>query len=155
MGWTVRGSNSGKDKRFFRFQNTSWPALGPNQPPIQWVPVFLPGGRATGTGCWLLPSSVRLRMSGAIHLLPLYVGVDREKVPLPLLLCLNSDGDQNLWNSQSEVPVTAREFPGLISVRWLILTQDLHGFHPFLETNAVTEYPRRLGRASLSFPNRY
>ena len=34
-GWTDRGSNPGGDEDF---PHLSRPALGPNQPPIQWVP---------------------------------------------------------------------------------------------------------------------
>jgi len=35
------------------FPHPSRPSLGPAQPPIQWVPGFLPGGKAAGA--WRLP----------------------------------------------------------------------------------------------------
>jgi hypothetical protein len=30
------------------FAHLSRPALGPTQPPIQWIPVFFPGGKLAG-----------------------------------------------------------------------------------------------------------
>jgi hypothetical protein len=54
----------------------SRPALGPFQPPIQWVPGFLPGSKWPDhdltTHLHLVPG---LKMSGAMPLLPLYASM--------------------------------------------------------------------------------
>lgn len=44
--------------RDFSFPITSGPALGPIQPPRQWVPGFLHEGHMIRAWCWLFPSSV-------------------------------------------------------------------------------------------------
>jgi hypothetical protein len=68
MGSTVRGSNAGRGKLGFLFSKTQRPALGPTQLRIQYVPGFFRGVTLT-TQFHRVP---RLRMSGALPLLPLY-----------------------------------------------------------------------------------
>jgi hypothetical protein len=48
-GLDGRGSISDTGRGFFLLVSASRPALGPNQPPVQWVPVVLsPGQSAAG-----------------------------------------------------------------------------------------------------------
>ena len=85
MGWTVRGSNPGRSKRFFLFSKTSRPALGPTQPSIHWVPSSLPGRSVTlTTHLHLVP---RLRMNGVIPLRRLYAFMVWRGKTVPFILC--------------------------------------------------------------------
>jgi len=81
MGWTVRGSNPGRSKRYLSSPSTSRPTLGSNQPPIQKVN-SLPGVKGPGM---MLTTHLRLaptlKMSIAIPLLPVY---DFMALPLPV-----------------------------------------------------------------------
>ena len=42
-GWTVRGSNLGRGKRFFSSPKPSRSAQRPPHPPVHWIPGFVPG----------------------------------------------------------------------------------------------------------------
>jgi hypothetical protein len=68
-----RSSSPGRVKNIL-FSTSSRPALGPTQPPIQWVPEgSFPGGKAAGASSWPLTSSQcrpRSRKYGSIHPLP-------------------------------------------------------------------------------------
>jgi hypothetical protein len=47
MGWTIRGSNSSRSKRFV--SSSELPnCLGATQLPIQWISGFFSGGKAAG-----------------------------------------------------------------------------------------------------------
>jgi hypothetical protein len=72
MGWTigVLGFDSRQGLGIFLFTTVSRKALGPTQPPIQWVPGALSRGVKLTTHLHLVPRS---RMRGAIPPLPLYV----------------------------------------------------------------------------------
>jgi hypothetical protein len=48
-----RGSIPGRGKRFFLLSSVSGPALGPTQPPVQWVPGVLSPGVKRGWGVTL------------------------------------------------------------------------------------------------------
>ena len=89
-GWTVRGSNSGGGRDFLHL---SRPALGPTQPPVQWVP-GLSQGVKSGRGVTLNPHPLLVpwsRKSRAIVYSPYGpYGLYRVSVPvqgctLPLL----------------------------------------------------------------------
>ena len=41
--WHNEPFDSGREQEFFLFSKTSWPALGPTQPLIEWVRGSLPG----------------------------------------------------------------------------------------------------------------
>jgi hypothetical protein len=49
-----RGLNPGRGERIFPLASVSRPALGPTQPPVQWVPVVLFPGLKRGRGVTLI-----------------------------------------------------------------------------------------------------
>ena len=89
-GWTIRGSNTGRSKRFASFQNKSILAMGPTQPLIQWLPCSFPGVKRQGlhidhTG----PSSTEVKNEWSYTSTPICCnGVDRDIVhSLNMLFC--------------------------------------------------------------------
>ena len=61
-GWTVRGSNPGRCKRFLYSAKPSFRFWGPIQPPVQWVPGLCPGRTAAGRDVeYSLPSSAEVK----------------------------------------------------------------------------------------------
>jgi len=64
-GWTVRGSIpvGGRD-----FLHPSRPALGPAQPPIQWVPGLFSGGKAAGAWRWEIHPLLEVKERVEIYL---------------------------------------------------------------------------------------
>ena len=57
----------------FLFFSMPRPAVGPTQPPIQWVKALFPTDKAAGAwGNFSPPSTAEVKMSGATPLLPLY-----------------------------------------------------------------------------------
>ena len=79
-GWIVQASDTGRDKKLSLLQKQSKPALGPTQPSIRWVPVFIPGGYS-GQGMKL---AIHLQLvSRGEELVQLYLirpqSVDRDK----------------------------------------------------------------------------
>ena len=62
--WTGRGSNPVMDRRLL--SRTSRPALGPTQPPMQWVPGFFPGSKA---GSWVMRLTTHLNLAQRLNLL--------------------------------------------------------------------------------------
>ena len=66
-----RFSNTGRGKKA-SVSKSSRPSLWPTQPPIQRAPGFLPRCKAARAWRWPLRVVPRLRMNGAVLLLPLY-----------------------------------------------------------------------------------
>jgi hypothetical protein len=87
-GWTIQGSNPGRDKAFL-LSKTSRPALGTIQP-IQWAQGVL-SWKWSGRGVKLavhLHLVPRLRISGAIPTVPLYALMACARTTLPFYLYL-------------------------------------------------------------------
>ena len=71
--WTVRVSNTSRDKKSFHFSKTSRQALGPTQLPTQCVNGFYPGDKAT-THFHLAPRSKIRRAKPPLPLIPPWCG---------------------------------------------------------------------------------
>jgi hypothetical protein len=70
--WKIRRSSLGTGKSLF--SKTSRPALGPTHSPIQWAPLFFPGGYS-GRSVKLITHPhlvLKFRMSGAMPVILLY-----------------------------------------------------------------------------------
>jgi len=107
--WTIRGSNPGTGRTLLFSSQSSRPALRPPVPTFQWLPTLLGGVERQGPDAdrpaRLAP---RLRMSGVIPLLPLYVFMARKGTAFFFysrnrVVCLNTSdcGSKipvKLWN---------------------------------------------------------
>jgi hypothetical protein len=82
--WTI-GVRSRQRQRIFPLASMSRPALGPTQPPVQWVPAVLSPGLKVGQGVTLTTDphlAPRSRMSRIYNFL----------LPRPLSSCMASSG---------------------------------------------------------------
>jgi hypothetical protein len=72
--WMGRGSSADRGENFL-FSASSWPALGPTQPPIRWVPgVISPGVKRPGREAdYWPPTSAEVKKTWVCTSTPPYV----------------------------------------------------------------------------------
>jgi hypothetical protein len=146
-GWTT-GVRSPAGAEDFSSSSVSRPALGPTQPPVQWVPgIFSPGVNAAGAWCWPL-TSIYCRgreWVGAIHPLPPSAFTACSGTALPLLeicTCLIYNAGNYcrflfliVYRIFLRIPLAVR----INLISWFVTLQSTNGMPIFIKFSSVSQ----------------